>query len=239
MSLLAKDVLVVIPAFNEERSIAGVVQAVRSAGHELVVVSDGSSDGTVAECRRTGARVLQLPINLGVGGALRTGFQYACRRGFSAVVQVDADGQHDPGQIAELIRIANETGADLVLGSRFRSEGTTMKVGSLRRFVMRILAASASVAARTQITDATSGFRLIGRPLLDQLSVDLATNYLGDTYESIIMSGRAGYRICEVAVSMSDREHGMSSASVMDAVRFTIKGLGVFVLGLHPKLDHK
>lgn len=239
MSLSTNDVLVVIPAFNEERSIAGVVEAVRVVGHEMVVVSDGSYDGTVTECRRIGVPVLQLPINLGVGGALRTGFQYACRRNFAAAVQVDADGQHDPEQIAELVRAANETGADLVLGSRFRSEGTTMKVGFLRRFVMRILATSASIAARTEITDATSGFRLIRRPLLDQLSVDLATNYLGDTYESIVMSGRAGYRIHEVAVSMSEREHGVSSASVLDAVKFTIKGLGVFVLGLHPKLDHK
>lgn len=239
MSLSTNDVLVVIPAFNEERSISGVVEAVRAVGHEMVVVSDGSYDGTVAECRRIGVPVLQLPINLGVGGALRTGFQYACRRNFAAAVQVDADGQHDPEQIAELVRAANETGADLVLGSRFRSEGTTMKVGFLRRFVMRILATSASIAARTEITDATSGFRLIRRPLLDQLSVDLATNYLGDTYESIVMSGRAGYRIHEVAVSMSEREHGVSSASVLDAVKFTIKGLGVFVLGLHPKLDHK
>ena len=122
MNLLPKDVLVVIPAFNEERSISGVVQAVKGAGHDMVVVSDGSSDGTVAECRRIGAPVLQLPFNLGVGGALRTGFQYACRRGYAAIVQVDADGQHDPGQILELIRAANETGADLVLGSRFRSE---------------------------------------------------------------------------------------------------------------------
>lgn len=239
MSLSTNDVLVVIPAFNEERSISGVVEAVRAVGHEIVVVSDGSYDGTVAECRRIGVPVLQLPINLGVGGALRTGFQYACRRNFAAAVQVDADGQHDPAQIAELVRAANETGADLVLGSRFRSDATTMRVGLLRRFVMRILATSASVAARTQITDATSGFRLIRRPLLDQLSFDLATNYLGDTYESIVMSGRAGYRIHEVAVSMSEREHGVSSASVLDAVKFTIKGLGVFVLGLHPKLDHK
>lgn len=239
MTLTVEDVLVVIPAFNEERSIAGVIAAVRSAGFGMVVVSDGSRDRTAGICREQGVTVLELPINLGVGGALRTGFQYACRRGYEAIVQVDADGQHDPSLVHRLLDEANATGADLVLGSRFRSDGTTMRVGVLRRVVMRVLATSASVATRTPISDATSGFRLIRRPLLDHLSVDLATNYLGDTYESLIAAGRAGYRIIEVPVAMSERSHGTSSASVLDAVRFTIKGLGVFILGLHPKIDPK
>lgn len=239
MSLRPQDVLVVVPAFNEENSIAGVVEAVRAAGYEIVVVSDGSTDGTVRECRKIGARVLQLPINLGVGGALRTGFQHACRRGYKAVIQVDADGQHDPRLIDQLLHLANETSADLVLGSRFTSHETTMRVGLLRRFVMRLLATSASVATRTTITDATSGFRLIRRPLLDHLSTNLPTNYLGDTYESLIAAGRAGYGITEMPASMKEREFGESSASVLDAVRFTIKGLGVFFLGLHPKIEEK
>lgn len=239
MTLTTSDVLVVIPALNEEKSIASVISSVRSAGFDLVVVSDGSTDRTVDVCRSLNVLVLQLPINLGVGGALRTGFDFACRRGYRAVVQVDADGQHEPQLIAGLIATANRTEADLVLGSRFQSSETTMKVGFLRRTVMRVLAASASVAARTTITDATSGFRLIRRPLLDRLAVDLATNYLGDTYESLVAAGRAGYSIIEMPVSMSEREHGTSSASVSDAVRFTIKGLGVFVMGLHPQIDPK
>lgn len=239
MTLVTEHVLVVIPAFNEEKSISDVIEAVRTAGLDMVVISDGSRDRTAEICRAQGVTVLELPINLGVGGALRTGFQFACRRGYEAIVQVDADGQHDPMLAHGLIEVANRTGADLVLGSRFRSDDTTMRVGALRRFVMRILAASASVASRTQITDATSGFRLIRRPLLDHLSMDLATNYLGDTYESLIAAGRAGYQIVEVPVAMSERAHGISSASVLDAVRFTIKGLGIFVLGLHPYIEHK
>lgn len=239
MNLISQDILVVIPAFNEEKSVSSVISAVRRAGLEMVIVSDGSKDRTAEICRANGVRVLELPINLGVGGALRTGFQYAVRHGYQAIAQIDADGQHDPSQVHNLLEVANLTGADLVLGSRFLSEATTMKVGTLRRFVMRVLASSASLATRSTITDATSGFRLIRRPLLDHFSIDMATNYLGDTYESLIAAGRAGYEIVEVPVSMSDRSHGASTASVPAAVRFTIKGLGVFLLGLHPKIDPK
>lgn len=239
MILTKEEVLVVIPAFNEEKSISNVISAVSNAGFTMVVVSDGSGDRTAEIARESGARILELPINLGVGGALRTGFQYAVRHGYKAIAQVDADGQHNPSKVHDLLEVANSTGADLVLGSRFLSGETTMKVGTLRRFVMRVLATSASVATRTTITDATSGFRLIRRPLLDHFSVDLATNYLGDTYESLIAAGRAGYGIVEVPVAMSERSHGTSSASVPAAVRFTIKSLGVFLLGLHPRINPK
>lgn len=237
MNLDKKDVLVVIPAFNEEKSIAAVIDTVRKAGYDLVVVSDGSTDSTVEMCRQSRAKVIQLPINLGVGGALRTGFQYACRRGYRAAVQVDADGQHDPAAIGELLTAANETGADMVLGSRFRTIATTMEVGVVRRQVMRILAYSAAVATSTTITDATSGFRLITRPLLDHLSHHLATNYLGDTYEALVAAGRAGYKIREVPVPISERMFGNSSASLFDSARFTARGLGVFVLRLHPHIN--
>lgn len=236
MTLTRRDVLVVIPAFNEEDSLAHVLHDVRSAGFDLVVVDDGSSDATSGVGRSIGEKVVSLPINLGVGGALRTGFQYARRRGYKAVVQVDADGQHDPSHIQNLIDAANASGAHMVIGSRFQTTETSMTVGVVRRQVMRVLAKSASIAGRTEITDATSGFRLIREPLLAELSMSLATNYLGDTYEAIVVSGRAGYIITEVPAPIRNRAIGKSSSSAFQSMKFTIKGLGVWILRLHTRI---
>ena len=231
-----RDVMVVVPAFNEERSIGGVVEAVSRIGFEVVVVSDGSTDGTAAVARSHGARVLDLPINLGVGGALRTGFKFAIENGFDAVVQVDADGQHPPDEITRLVEVANDSGADMVIGSRFLNGRPSMDVVGIRRIAMRVLARSAGAAVGAPITDATSGFRLIRQPLLGQFAVHFANNYLGDTYEAVVSAGRAGYRVVETHATLTDRLHGESTASTGSAVRFTLKGLGVAALGLHKRL---
>ena len=231
-----EQILAVVPAFNEEKSIGGVVDAVRATGVAVVVVSDGSSDRTAAMARQHGARVLELPINLGVGGALRTGFKFAIKERFEAVVQIDADGQHPTHQIETLIDVANESGADMVIGSRFLNDRPSMSVAGSRRLAMYVLARSASSSAAARITDSTSGFRLIRRPLLDEFSRHFATNYLGDTYEAVVSAGRAGYRIVEVPAMLRDREFGESTASTGSAIRFTLKGLGVALLGLHRKL---
>lgn len=232
-----EQVLAVVPAFNEDMSIGGVVDAVKAAGVAAVVVSDGSSDRTAAIARQHGARVLELPINLGVGGALRTGFRFAIKEGFEAVVQIDADGQHPADQIERLISAANESDADMVIGSRFLNDQPSMVVNGSRRIAMYVLAKSASSSAGGRITDSTSGFRLIRRPLLEEFSRHFATNYLGDTYEAVVSAGRAGYRIIEVPAMLRDREFGESTASTGSAVRFTLKGLGVALLGLHQKLS--
>ncbi|NBO57289.1 MAG: glycosyltransferase family 2 protein, partial [Actinobacteria bacterium] len=114
-------VLVVVPAFNEAESLGSVVSRIREFGFQVVVVDDGSEDQTSDVARAAGARVLTLPINLGVGGALRCGFRYAIESGFVVVVQCDADGQHSPDHISSLIQALTESGASLVIGSRFRS----------------------------------------------------------------------------------------------------------------------
>lgn len=236
MDLTSRDVLVVVPAFNEEKCLLRVVEEVRAAGLAMVVIDDCSSDRTAEIGRRAGVKVISLPINLGVGGALRTGLQFARRRGYEAIVQIDADGQHDPSVVPELISAVNSTEAHLVIGSRFRSDATTMTVGRTRRLVMRLLAKSASLASKSDITDPTSGFRLIREPLLEQLSQSMATNYLGDTYEAIIVAGRAGYRIHEVPASMRERSVGQSTSTPIQSAKFTIKGLGVWALHLHTRI---
>ena len=124
----------------------------------------------------------------------------------------------------------------MVIGSRFIGDGSSMKVSGIRRMAMSVLARSASAAAGGPVSDSTSGFRLIRQPLLGQFAVQFANNYLGDTYESVVSAGRSGYRVVEIPAGLRDRTHGESSASTGSAVRFTLKGLGVWMLGFHKKL---
>jgi len=230
------NTLVVVPALNEESSLASVIAEIKSCGYEVLVINDGSTDGTADVARASGARLLDLPINLGVGGALRAGFKYACERNFQAVVQVDADGQHPADEIVQLLNEANASGAHLVIGSRFLSDGTSMEVGRVRRFVMRLLARSATNATQSPITDATSGFRIIQQPLLTEFSRTFAVNYLGDTYEALIAAGRAGYVVREIPAALRPRQNGESTASLVQAVTFTLKGLAVSALRIHPRI---
>lgn len=236
MTLDKSNVLVMVPAFNEQESVGNVLDNLVQHQFHVLLISDGSTDATARLGRARGIRVLELPINLGVGGALRAGFKFARRHNYQAVVQVDADGQHPADEIENLISVANKMGAHMVIGSRFLSDGATLKVKGIRRLAMRVLSRSATAAANTSITDSTSGFRIICEPLLEQFSVHFANNYLGDTYESVISAGRSGYKIVEIPAALKLREHGESTASTGSAIRFTLKGLGVAFLGLHKKL---
>ena len=237
MTTISKEkTLVIVPAFNEATSIEGVIQDLLSQQFAVLVVSDGSTDKTAALAHAAGARVLDLPINLGVGGALRAGFRFAVKEKYVAIVQIDADGQHPAGEIENLIVAANGNQAQLVIGSRFLSDGTSMKVGIVRRLVMRVLARSSSRATGTNITDTTSGFRIIAEPLLSRFAQSFPTNYLGDTYEAVVAAGRAGYKVVEVPAAMRERMAGESTASLGQSVRFTIKGLIVALLRLHQRI---
>ena len=230
------SVLVLVPALNEQVSVLKVLEELKLHGYETLLISDGSTDGTASVGRDFGVRVLELPINLGVGGALRTGFMFASKNGYQAVVQIDADGQHPVDEIKNLIQAANEHGAHMVIGSRFLMDEMTMEVSRIRRLAMRALSRSATSATESKITDSTSGFRLIQQPLLEQFAQQFANNYLGDTYESVISAGRGNYKVIEIAASLMPRQYGESTASTGSAVRFTLKGLGVATLRLHKRL---
>jgi len=235
-TILKENTLVIVPAYNEAASIEGVIEGLLFHQFAVLVVSDGSSDATCDIARSMGVRVLDLPINLGVGGALRAGFRFAVKEKYTAVVQVDADGQHPAHEIVNLITAANDKHAQLVIGSRFLSNGTSMDVGFIRRLVMRILANSSSRATGTTITDTTSGFRIITQPLLAKFAQSFPTNYLGDTYEAVVAAGRAGYKVVEIPAAMRERMAGESTASIGQSVRFTIKGLVVALLRLHQRI---
>ena len=234
--LTERDVLILVPAFNDAASIGDVIKELTMHSYDILVISDGSTDATAQIARASGARVLDLPINLGVGGALRAGFRLAVTENYGAVVQVDADGQHPANEITDLITAANEHQAHMVIGSRFISSGTSMQVGLTRRMVMRVLARSSSKATGITITDTTSGFRIITQPLLAKFAQSFPTNYLGDTYEAVVAAGRAGYKVVEIPAALRKRSAGESTASIAQSVRFTLKGLVVALLRLHPRI---
>ena len=222
-------VLVVIPALNEADSVADVVRGCKSAGYECLVINDGSTDDTGYQASEAGAIVLTAPFNLGIGVALRAGFLWAVKNGFNTVVQCDADGQHSTEAISDLISIRQETNADLVIGSRFAMQND-YPVGTLRRLVMRFLARKATRVTNETITDASSGFRCIHGQLLHEFAKQYPMDYM-DSYEALIASGRAGYKVVEIFTPMRERVAGVASNSPVRAAFHTLKVVSAGIVG--------
>jgi glycosyltransferase involved in cell wall biosynthesis len=222
-------VLAVVPAFNEGDAIGGVVSELRRVrpAVEVLVVDDGSSDATAKSAENAGARVLRLPVNLGIGGAVQTGFRYAARHGYDAVVQVDGDGQHIPSEIPSLLEEMSRTGADVVIGSRFLDvRGYT--TSPVRRIGTRVFSAVNSLVLGRRISDNTSGFRAYSANAVRFLSENYPQDY--PEPESVILLGRNGFSIREVPVRMREREHGQSSISALRSVYYMVKVLlAIFV----------
>lgn len=232
------DLLVIIPAFNEEATIAKVVAGVLALNCDVLVVDDGSSDSTSERAASAGAMVLELPFNVGVGGALRAGFSYAVDHEYTSVVQIDADGQHPLHQISDLVHAAKQHDAHLVIGSRYLSHTSTLTPTLLRRTAMRFLGLIASRSAGRKLTDSTSGFRIIRQPLLAEFAREFPSYYLGDTFEATVAAARAGYRIVEIPASLSPRLHGQSSASSLRSIMLIAKVLIVTGAQLHKRLRY-
>ncbi|MFD5582666.1 MULTISPECIES: glycosyltransferase family 2 protein [unclassified Streptomyces] len=215
-----KRVLIIMPAWNEADGVADVIKEVHATlpGADVLVVDDGSADETAAVARAAGATVLKLPYNLGVGGAMRAGYKYAHDREYDVAIQVDADGQHDPRNVPELLARL-DAGADLVMGARFAGTGEYQARGP-RRWAMLVLAFWLSRMARTRLTDVTSGFRASNRDLIDVFARWYPVEYLGDTVESTIAVIRAGYRVEQVPVAMRPRTTGTPSQSPLKATLY-------------------
>jgi glycosyltransferase involved in cell wall biosynthesis len=199
-----------MPAFNEEASVAAVVREVfaKLPQANVLVVDDGSSDATTSQARQAGALVATLPFNLGVGGAMRTGFRYAMTHGFDNVVQIDSDGQHDPASVPNLLAALES--ADLVLGARFAGEGDYAVRGP-RQWAMKVLASFLSRIAKTRLTDTTSGYRASGPKAVALFATHYPAEYLGDTIEALVIAARAGCVIRQIPVSMRERAGGRPS----------------------------
>lgn len=219
--------LVVMPAFNEAASVADVVREVREKvpSAQVLVVDDGSRDDTAERARAAGAIVARLPFNLGVGGAMRTGFRYARNNGFDVVVQVDADGQHDPSEVTQLV--AGLADADLVLGARFAGVGDYRSSGP-RRWAMIVLSRALSRLTGTRLTDTTSGFRASGPRAISLFAEHYPAEYLGDTIETLVIASRSGLRIEQIPVQMRVRAGGTPSHRPVKAAIY----LGRAVLAL-------
>jgi len=224
-------VLAVIPAWNEQDSVASVVADISRLHPEIdvLVVDDGSGDDTAGQAARAGALVCRLPFNLGVGGAMRAGYRYALRGAYDVVVQVDADGQHDPAYIPSLV--AGLRDADVVVGARFAGEGDYPARGA-RRLAMRLLASVLSRLADRRLTDVTSGFRAVNRRGIALFAAHYPSEYLGDTVESLVIAVRTGCRVAQVPVSMRVRATGRASQSTFRATLYLARAVVALVLAL-------
>lgn len=222
--------LVIVPALNEEATVAEVVRSARSElGCDVLVIDDGSTDATAWTARRAGAMVLTLPMNLGVGGAIRTGLRVAREQGRRQVVQLDADGQHDAREAKRLLEMVEHGGVDLCVGSRF---GSDYEVSAARGSMMRLLSRWVSRKVGTEIDDTTSGFRAFGPRALELFSRNYPTEYLSDTVEALLIASDAGLRIAEIPVQMHQRQGGTpSSGRLRSAVR--LARLWIVIL-MHP-----
>jgi glycosyltransferase involved in cell wall biosynthesis len=225
---------VAIPALNEATTITNVINEVRAAAPfaDILVVDDGSRDATAKVASAGGAVVLRLPFNVGVGGAMRTGFLYAQRNGYNRVIQVDADGQHDPAYIHDILQSLEHH--SVVIGARFAEKGE-FAVRGPRKWAMWILAKTLSRVARTPLTDTTSGFRGADEQAIALFAVHYPAEYLGDTVESLVIACRAGLSVVQVPVEMRQRQGGKPSQSPFWAGLF----LGRALLALFSALGRR
>jgi len=214
-------VLVVIPAYREEKSIGAVVTAVREHfPYNVLVVNDGSPDDTSAAARGAGAIVLDLPCNLGIGGAVQAGFLYARDRGYGAVARIDGDGQHDPQDIGRVLEPILNGNADAVIGSRFLGE--TGYRGSIPRiFGIGFFRALVNLFTGYRVTDPTSGFFAINRRLIEFYSVHYPSDY--PEVDAYILMHRLKARAVEVPVRMHARAEGKSSITTFRAMYYMVK----------------
>jgi glycosyltransferase involved in cell wall biosynthesis len=228
--------LIVVPAWNEQQSVGATITEIAAAlpSADVLVVDDGSTDATAAVAQEAGARVLRLPFNLGVGGAMRAGFRYAERNGYTVAVQVDADGQHDPADVPRLLAALDS--ADLVIGSRFARPGE-YPVRGPRRWAMLLLAATLTRLAGHRLTDVTSGFKAVGGRALPLFAEFCPVEYLGDTVESLVIAVRSGCVVAEVPTRMRARRAGLPSHGPWKAGIYLFRACFALLLALVRRWD--
>jgi glycosyltransferase involved in cell wall biosynthesis len=227
-------VAVIVPAYNEENTIGAVVQRVRALGegYDAIVINDDSSDRTFAVARKEGAKVIDLPCNLGIGGAVQTGFRYALRNGYDACVQVDGDGQHPTEVIPNLVKTLVEEKCDLVIGSRFIAK-TDYDISFMRRIGIQIISLFLRVSTGMRIKDPTSGFRAINTKAIRLFAHEYPQDF--PEPESLIFAHKYRFKIKEVPAEMINRMHGSSSITPVKAAYYMVKVLLAMFIDLFKK----
>lgn len=213
-------VLIIIPAYNEAENIVDTVQGVVDAGYDYVVVNDGSKDNTLSVCRANDINVIDLPQNLGIGGAVQTGHLYARDMDYDVDIQLDGDGQHDPAYLGKLVAEI-QNGADLVIGSRFLEQTEGFQSTFMRRVGITWLSFWIKLLTGKRITDPTSGFRACGRRAVNLFAQSYPIDY--PEPDSIAHALRLGMDVREVSVEMRERQGGVSSIGGFKSVYYMIK----------------
>ena len=216
--------IAIVPARNEAECIGGVVEGIKAfdPSCEVLVVDDGSTDRTAALARRAGARVVSLPFNLGIGGAVQTGFKLAHEEGFDVAVRLDGDGQHIAGELPKLLSPIRDGAADIVVGSRFAGS-TEYRPPFARRVGIKLFAGVVSLLTRQRVTDTTSGFQACNRKAIRLFAADYPHDY--PEVEATVMVFKHRLRLAEVPVTMREREAGRSSIGGFWSMYYAIKVL--------------
>ncbi len=224
--------IAIVPARNEEAAVGRVVEELRAFDPELdvVVIDDGSTDATAERAAAAGAEVVRLPFNLGIGGAVQTGFKYALEHGYDTVIRLDGDGQHDPQQIPHLLGPLERGEADVVVGSRFANGDGEYKAPFARRAGIRWFARVVSLLTRQKLTDTTSGFQAVNARAIRLFAVDYPHDY--PEVEAAVMVVRHRLRILEVPAQMRGRETGSSSITALRSLYYAIKVTLALLVGV-------
>lgn len=215
-------VLVIIPAYNEEKNITQVVDNLKSIcpSYDYIVINDESKDNTLQVLQNNKYNYLNMPINLGIGGVIQCGYQYAWENVYDIAIQLDGDGQHDPRYLCKAVSLIEEGKADIVIGSRFISkEG--FQSSFMRRFGIKFLSTLIKVVCGANVKDVTSGYRIVNRKFIGVYAREYAQDY--PEPEAIVAAKMYKARIKEIPVVMSERAEGESSISAMDSVIYMVK----------------
>jgi glycosyltransferase involved in cell wall biosynthesis len=223
--------IAIVPALNEEQTVGRVIDEIRAfdEGFDIVVVDDGSVDRTAGMAADRGAHVLRLPFNLGIGGAVQTGYRFAFEQGYDIAVQIDGDGQHDPSQLPAILEPVLSGEADLCVGSRFTGQGD-YRSSFARRVGIKIFARVVSAVVRQRVTDTTSGFRAVNRKGIALFAADYPHDY--PEVEATVMCVKHKLRLKEVPVEMRERGGGASSITALRSVYYMTKVLLAIFVGL-------